>query len=311
MSETGDEGSREKFGTPESSGGEVADRGGASSGGKRGRKRRDPFQGVDPVHSSEAGLHGRDMVSRSAFKQIKRAGVRHQGQKVVTDDVKKLKSLEVVPGIPEEELYNYYVEPVKIEYYIPKESRFSIETRNLYIPLIDPVPGPQHKLLADHIRQNRFLDLVNIMDEHPRYITQVLESYNNSMDLFESLSRAVRDAALEDPDEYRKAFYICEVLAEYEPTIATLEFLGEFVAWNMNWLIRMMNRQGIRFSASDKTVSYFIKLRNIYYEEKGLPYDERFEILAALFYEQAFPNRGMEIQDEDFFYDIFEKKGPF
>jgi hypothetical protein len=49
-------------------------------------------------------------------------------------------------------------------------------------------------------------------------------------------------------------------------------------------------------------------LRNIQREENNLPYDERFEILAALFYEQAFPNRGALIQGDDYYLDIFDKK---
>lgn len=271
------------------------------------RKKRDPFKGMDPVSADDAEKHGRALKSRAEMKRIKKTGFKHEGKKVVTDDVKILKSLSVTPEIPDDPT-NYYVESVMIEYYIPKESRFAREERFLYVPLIDPVPGPDHRILAEHIKENRFFDLMNVMDTNPMYITDILDSYNNLMSMYENLSKEIRDAVMDDdPERYRAAFYHCEVLAEFEPTMASLKILGEFLSWNINWLVRIMNRLGVDFQASDKTVSYFIKRRNIYVEEKGLPYDERFEVLAGLFYEQAFPYRGMAIEDEDFFFDIFDR----
>jgi hypothetical protein len=151
------------------------------------------------------------------------------------------------------------------------------------------------------------MDLMKIMDEEPRYITDLLDSYNNTLPIYESLSRYMREGE-EDPENFKSAFYLCETLVEYEPTIASLEFLGPFMAWNLNWLVRRLNQSGVEFSASDKTVSYFIKMRNIFNDENQILYDERFEVLAALFYEQAFPNRGTAFGEEDFFYDIFEKR---
>ncbi len=278
--------------------------------GRRRRRRRDPFRDMGPVSSSAASMGPRDLLSLSELKQIKRARVRHEGHRVVTDDVKKLKSLSIQPHLPPGEYLNYYVEPVRIEYYIPKESRFAVETRYLYIPLVDPEPRSDldDRILKPHMEQNRFVDLIDLMNEHPVYITDILESYNTTMGLYESLSRAIMEADEGDNEAYRRAFYLCEVLSEYEPTIAALNFLGEFMSWNLNWLIRAMNVLGMEFAASDKTISYLIKRRNIYWEENGLDYDERFEILAALFYEQAFPNRGLEEIEEDYFYDIFDKK---
>ena len=106
----------------------------------------------------------------------------------------------------------------------------------------------------------------------------------------------------------KKIFYLIEILLEYEPSIAALEFLGPFQSWNVNWLIRKMNMSGVEITASDKTVSYLIKLRNVYWEENDLEYDENFEVLAALFYEQAYPNRGLTYEEEDYFFDIFDTK---
>lgn len=270
------------------------------------KKKRDPFKGMAPVKSSDSGMQGKSLRSRSEIKRLKKAGVRHEGKKVVTDDVKILKSLSVVPDLPDNPT-DYYVEPVHIEYYIPKESRFAREVRYMYIPLIDPEPESEHRILQEHIRENRFLDLMNLMDEYPAHISDILSSYDNFMGMYEELSKSIREAAGGNHEMFRTAFYLCEVLADYEPTIASLEFLGEFISWDLNWLVRTMNHLGVQFNASDKTISYFIKRRNMYFEQNDIEYDERFEVLAALFYEQAFPNRGMEYQKDDFFYDIFDR----
>ena len=274
------------------------------------RRRRDPFKGMEQVLSSEAALKSRELTSLSELKRIKRARLRHEGQQVVTDDIKKLKSLTIEPRLPPGEYINYYVEPVRIEYYIPRESRFATERRFLYIPLIDPEPrtDPDDKILRSHIEQNRFIDLIDLMNQFPVHITDILESYGSTMNLYESLSRSFNAALSGNEEAYKSAFYLCEALTEYEPTIASLQFLGEFLAWDLNWLTRAMNTLGIEFAASDKTIAYFIKKRNDYWEQHGLDYDERFEILAALFYEQAFPNRHLEYEEEDYFYDIFDKK---
>ncbi len=278
--------------------------------GRRRRRRRNPFENMEKASSARAGMAPKDLMTLSDLKRIKRARVRHEGQRVITDDVKKLKSLTIEPHLPPGEYVNYYVEPVRIEYYIPKESRFAVETRYLYINLIDPEPRPgsDDAVLKQHIEQNRFVDIVDIMNEHPMHITDILESYNTTMGLYESLSRAIQEADEGEDEAYRKAFYLCEVLMDYEPTMASLNFLGDFLAWNINWLIRAMNTLGLEFAAADKTISYLIKKRNAFWEEHDLAYDERFETLAALFFEQAFPNRGLEEVEEDYFYDIFDKK---
>ncbi|MEQ9366799.1 MAG: hypothetical protein RIF32_21345 [Leptospirales bacterium] len=278
--------------------------------GRRRRRRRNPFENMEQASSAKSGMAPKDLMTLSDLKRIKRARVRHDGQRVITDDVKKLKSLTIEPHLPPGEYVNYYVEPVRIEYYIPKESRFAVETRFLYINLIDPDPRPEadDAILKAHIEQNRFIDIVDIMNEYPMYITDILESYNTTMGLYESLSRAIQEADEGEDESYRKAFYLCEVLMDYEPTMASLSFLGDFLAWNINWLIRAMNSLALEFAASDKTISYLIKKRNAFWEEHNLKYDERFETLAALFFEQAFPNRGLEDVEDDYFYDIFDKK---
>lgn len=88
-----------------------------------------------------------------------------------------------------------------------------------------------------------------------------------------------------------------EALMKWEPTVATLEFLGPYTIYNLNWLIRKLNEAEEEFSLEDETISVLIKRRNEYWEENSLPIDEDFELFAALFYEQAFPHRGSEFED--------------
>lgn len=273
-------------------------------GGRRKRKKRDPFKDMPRTFSRDAATAPRQLTTLSQMKRIKRARVRHEGQRVLTDDVRKLKSLTVEPRLAAGDFINFYVEPVRVEYYIPKESRFAVESKFLYIPLVDPEPRPQDVILKKNMAEQRFVDLIDVMNEFPQYITGILDSYNSSMRMYESLSKAMYDADGEE-ELYRTAFYLCETLIEYEPSLAALEFLGDFMSWNMNWLVRRLNVLGIEFSASDKTVSLLIKKRNQLWEEKGYDYDERFEILAALFYEQAYPNRGLTYTDDDYIFGAF------
>ncbi|MCC6274919.1 MAG: hypothetical protein IT569_03610 [Leptospiraceae bacterium] len=114
-------------------------------------------------------------------------------------------------------------------------------------------------------------------------------------------------------DEYRKTgdaealkvpVYLTETLMLFEPTIASLEILGEFAMYNLNWLIRKLNVQEVNFSLEDRTTSILIKRRNEYWDENNFPIDDDFELLSALFYEQAYPHRGaQELEEMDFLID--------
>lgn len=270
------------------------------------KKKRDPFS-AERISSDEVLHQRRELATPGEIKRIQKAGVRHEGKKVVTDDVKKLKSLSVDPGIPDLDRIHYYVEPVRIEYYVPKDSRFVVETRYLYIPLIDPEPDERYPILNSCMEREKFFDIIEVVGEHSRYTTLILESYHETFTILESISRSVKDGRF-NPESYRKAFYLTETMMKFEPTVASLEVLGDYISYNLNWLIRKLNSTGVDFAASDDTISYLIKRRNIRWEEKNLPEDERFEILAALFYDQAYPNRGLEFEEEDYFFDIFDKK---
>ena len=86
----------------------------------------------------ESSFKPKPILNRNELKQIKQSRTRVEGKKVITDDVRKLKSLKVTPDLAPDEQINYYKEPIWIEYYIPKESRFALETKYLYILLIPP-----------------------------------------------------------------------------------------------------------------------------------------------------------------------------
>lgn len=272
-------------------------------------RRRDPFA-TEHISSDQVLHQKKDLATPGDLKRIQKAGVRHAGKKVVTDDVKKLKSLSVQPSIPDLDRIHYYVEPVKIEYYVPKDSRFVVETRYLYIPLIDPEKTEKYSILTAYMQKERFVDLIEVIAEYAQYTTLILESYHETFQIIENISKGVKDGRF-NPENYRRAFYLTETMMKFEPTIASLEILGDYISYNINWLIRKMNMLQFDFAASDDTIAYLIKRRQVRWEEKNLPEDERFEILAALFYDQAFPNRGLSMGDDDYFYDIFEKKSKY
>ncbi len=288
--------------------GDAPDDDGDDSHLRRKRRRKRKVLLPETGSSAEAAMHRKELASPGELKRLQRAGIKRHGQKVVADDVNKLKSLSVTPQL-EGEFSDHYIEPVRIEYYIPKESRFVTETRYLYVPLIDPEPrtDPDDAVLRDHIEAEKFVDLLQVLGDYPQYTTLILDSYHETFHMYESLSRTMKDARA-DPEKYRTALYMVETLGQHEPTLAALEALGEFQSWNLNWLIRTMNERGIEFACADYTISYLIKRRNEYWEQSEMPFDERFEILASLFFDQAFPNRGLHIGEEDYFFDIFDKK---
>ncbi len=247
------------------------------------------------------------ILSKSELKQIKKSRSRFEGKKVITDDVKKLKSLKVTPEIPDEEKIHYYKEPIWVEYYIPKESRFALETKFMFIKLVDVVPRnpPYDNILRQAIEWDALIDIIGVIEKYPEHEKIIRTSYRNSFSMFEKISTSY--------DEYRKTgdaealkvpVYLTETLMLFEPTIASLEILGEFAMYNLNWLIRKLNVQEVNFSLEDRTTSILIKRRNEYWDENNFPIDDDFELLSALFYEQAYPHRGaQELEEMDFLID--------
>ncbi len=275
---------------------------------KEQKRRKREFFVDEKIKADDVLYQKRQLTTRGDLKRIQKAGYRHEGKKVVTDDVKKLKSLTVLPEeIDKQDVINYYVEPIRIEYYVPKDSKFKTEIRYLFIPLIDPPFDERYPILNEYIEKNLYFDVINIINEYPEHTSIILDSYKESLSIHERISTLLSESR-KNPEHFKTIFYLNETLLKLEPTLAYLEVLGDYVSWDLNWLIRKLNKLKISFSAEDDTITYLIKRRNIYWEENNLPFDERFEILAALFYDQAYPNRGLSIEDKDYFYNIFDKK---
>jgi len=236
-----------------------------------------------------------DLVSRRMMKNLltKRAG----GARVVTENVAVLKAIETVPQIASVNSDNYYKEPVTIEYYIPKESRFAYQVKYLYIELIDPVPKNDNQtLIANHFKAlSEPIDLMKVMDDFPQYLVKMLDYLSPQMAIIENLSRNIQDGLGGEHDAFRRALYTCEVLRKFEPAIVSLEIVGDYTTYNINWLIRKLNSLKMEFSLEDPAVEYLMMRYRQTAEERGEAIPERFEILSQIFLDQAFP-----MDDEDF-----------
>lgn len=236
-----------------------------------------------------------DLVSQRMMKNLltKRAG----GARVVTENVGVLKAIETVPQIASVDSDNYYKEPVTIEYYIPKESRFAHQVKYLYIELIDPVPKNDNQtLIANHFKGlSEPIDLMKVMDDFPQYLVKMLDYLSPQMAIIENLSRNIQDGLGGEHEAFRRALYTCEVLRKFEPAIVSLEIVGDYTTYNINWLIRKLNSLKMEFSLEDPTVEYLMMRYRQKAEERGETIPERFEILAQIFLDQAFP-----MDDEDF-----------
>ncbi|MCX7999583.1 MAG: hypothetical protein N3A69_11640 [Leptospiraceae bacterium] len=244
------------------------------------------------------------MLNRSELRQIKKSRTRVQGKKVLTDDVKKLKSLKVTPDISPEEAIHYYKEPIWIEYYIPKESRFALEIKYLFIKLIDIEPRDgRDEYLREAIEKNEIVNVHQILKGKKTPEKElIMRSYQNSLSMFETIDDQLEQFHFTgDYNLLLPALYITETLMLFEPTLASLEVLGNFCLYNMQWFIRKLNEGNVTFSLEDRNVLLLIKRRNEYWEEHNLPEDEDFELFAALFFEQAYPHRGAEqLEEQDF-----------
>lgn len=234
------------------------------------------------------------ILSKKQLAQMQKKRARHEGHKVITDDVKKLKSLAIEADLTEEERINHYREPVEIEYYIPKESRFQVDIKYLYIQLVDPEPrNEDQRQLYDYFKsENSCFDIVAVMNQFPQYLMPILETYDTKMDFFESLSQHLIAGKKGELGEYKRALYMFESQRQYEPTVCSLEILGDYTTLAINFIIRELNRNNIEFYLEDTTVSNYIKLYTNWLEKQGEEVGERFAILAELFYQQAYPHRG-------------------
>jgi len=236
-----------------------------------------------------------NMYSRRMMKNMltRRTG----GQRVVGENVALLKALDTVPKIASVESDNYYKEPVTIEYYIPKESRFAYQIKYLYIRLHDPEPIAENpKLIMGYFKdRNEPIDVMKVMDEFPQFLVTLLDLLSPYMALMESLARNIQDGHSGDTLAYRRALHITEVLRKFEPSLISLEFMGDYTTYNINWFIRKLNAEKIDFSLEDPTVEYLINRYRKFAAEAGEEIPERFNILSDIYLDQAFP-----MSDDDF-----------
>ena len=213
----------------------------------------------------------------------------------ITQNIQALKSIPAVPDIPPEQLDDYYREPVDIEYYIPKESRFEVEQKYLYIPLMNPRPKneTQEEVMKAFMDDDSPIDVMEAMNRFPIHLPRIITYFENMLNLHEAASMYYRSAE-EDPINIRRALYLNEILSKFEPSVPGLEILGDYTAWNINWCVRQLNKLHIKHSLEDRTVATMIARYRRRLEESGDEEPTRFKILAELYFEQAFP-----INDDD------------
>ncbi len=176
----------------------------------------------------------------------------------------------------------YYVEPVEIEIYLKKSGKVRTIIKDMYVELVEVEPHNEHsRKIFDHFREiDSPIDLIEIMNIFPEYLKPIYDSYYQHMDLFEKLSMHLQSAAGGSIDSLRLSLYFIELLIKYEPTIASIDYIGDFQTHNLNFLIKKLNGLGETFLIEDSTVAYLIKRRNKAYE--GKPRDREFEKLVEL-----------------------------
>ena len=177
---------------------------------------------------------------------------------------------------------HYYVEPVEIEIYLKKAGIVKTIIKDLRVELIDVEPQTEtSREIFDLFKsKNEPIDLIEIQNNFPQYIKQIYDSYYNNMELYEKLSMYMKSGLSGLNESWKNALYFTELLLKYEPTIASTEILGNFNAYNINYLIKKLNEMGEKFILEDSTVYYLIKRRNEAYE--GKPPDREFHKLVEL-----------------------------
>jgi len=227
--------------------------------------------------------------------------LRIDSSKISFTDINKLKKLPVTPYIEEGKENDFYIEPVTIEYYIPKESRFATETKFLYIELYDPkaLNDTQKEVMGFFMAKDEPIDVMEVMNNFPQHFEKIFDSYNMRFDLHEKMSMEYKlGLSGENKVAIRRALYLNEVMRKGEPKLAALEILGDYTTYNINWCIRFCNKNNIEHTVEDKTVEYLLKLHRMKHEDENRAIDERFEILAGIYMDQAFPFHD-DIFDDD------------
>ncbi len=182
----------------------------------------------------------------------------------------------------ENDKLNFYVEPVEIEIYLKKAGKVRTIIKDLRIPLVDVVPGNRHsEKIFNHFREkNEPIDLMEVMNVFPEYMTIIFDSYYQHTTLFEKLSMHFKSGLGDSTDSWRQGLYFVELLMKYEPTIASSNYLGDFQTYNLNYLIRKLNSLEQTYLLEDSTVSYLLK--RYYKANEDKPRDREFDKLVEL-----------------------------
>ncbi|MDA3901561.1 MAG: hypothetical protein PF637_13715 [Spirochaetes bacterium] len=179
---------------------------------------------------------------------------------------------------------NYYVEPVEIEIYLKKAGTVKTIIKDLYIELVDEEPKPDlaKKIFSFFNEKDHPIDLIQLQNNFPETILSVIESYYRFIDLYEKLSMHFRSALAGSIDSLRQALYMTELLMKYEPTLCSLQHIGDFSTYNLNYLIRKLNQENEEFLLEDSTVEYLIKRHRVKHEGIESSEDKEFEKLVEL-----------------------------
>ena len=145
-----------------------------------------------------------------------------------------LYNLEIISGL---EL------SLSIEIYLKKSGTIKTIIKDLFIKLVDVQPENETaKLIFQYFEDlNHPIDLVEAQNNFPQIILPVNVSYFQHMELYEKLSMYIQAGIGGSSDSWRQSLYLTELLMKYEPTLASLEFLGDFHTYNLNYFIRKLN----------------------------------------------------------------------
>ena len=176
----------------------------------------------------------------------------------------------------------FYTEPVQIEMYLEKIGETQTIQRDLQIELIpvEPINTTSREIFNYFVELNNPIDIMEIQNNFPELISVIYDSYYNNMDLYEKLSIHYRNGLNDSTDAWRLALYFTELMLKYEPTIASLEYIGDFNTHNLNYCITKLNSLGEKFLLEDNTVRYLINRRNKAFKDQ--PSDKKFDKLAQL-----------------------------
>ncbi len=176
----------------------------------------------------------------------------------------------------------FYKEPVEIEIYLKKLGRIRTIVKDMEIELIDEEPvSEKSRIIFDYFKKkDEPVDLVEIQKVFPEMTGIISESYYTNRELFAKLSLNFKRGLAGSTDAWRTAIYFTELLLKYEPTIASSMYIGNFNAYNLNYLIKKLNSLNEKFLLEDQTVLFLIKKRNSFY--KDAPPDRQFNKLVEL-----------------------------